>query len=174
MENIELIVPSLEDYWYEQKLLNDSDTMSYNAGYEVSYKDYHYESGCIDYPKTKWEDKYNERNSNNNYYAYIKDNNINKYVGFTYYIYNEELKRYDCGIVVESSLRNLGYGHHALTLLIETAKKNNIDALYDSFEIDRESALKLFTDLGFEISEQEKIKKFNEEVNGVLLKLNLN
>ena len=33
---MELVIPKLEDYWYEEKLESDPDTMSYNAGYDVS------------------------------------------------------------------------------------------------------------------------------------------
>ena len=46
-----LYVPKLEDYWYEQKLQSDPKTMKYNAGYDVSYYGYHYDTGCIDFPK---------------------------------------------------------------------------------------------------------------------------
>ena len=55
MNNIKLYVPKLEDYWYEQKLLSDPDTMSYNSGYDVSYDGYNYKTGCIDFPESKWE-----------------------------------------------------------------------------------------------------------------------
>ena len=58
MENIELYVPKLDDYWYEEKIENDPLTMSYNAGFNVSYYGYHYDTGCIDFPKGKWKEKY--------------------------------------------------------------------------------------------------------------------
>ena len=51
MKNIELYIPKLEDYWYEEKLESDPLTMSYNAGYDVSYYGYHYDTGCIDFPE---------------------------------------------------------------------------------------------------------------------------
>ena len=41
---LKLYIPKIEDYWYEEKLQSDEDTMSYNAGYEVSYFGYHYNS----------------------------------------------------------------------------------------------------------------------------------
>lgn len=31
MENIELYVPKLDDYWYEEKIENDPLTMSYKS-----------------------------------------------------------------------------------------------------------------------------------------------
>lgn len=54
MINIELIKPSLKQYYYEAKLQSDPLTMSYNAGYDVSYFGYHYDTGCIDFSKEKF------------------------------------------------------------------------------------------------------------------------
>ncbi len=88
MKNIILIEPKLEEYYYEQKLLSDKDTMSYNAGYDVSYSGYHYDTGCIDFDKDKWLEKYNKRKDKNTFFAYIKDVNLNKYVGYVNYNYN--------------------------------------------------------------------------------------
>ncbi len=51
MKNIELIIPKLEEYSYEQKLESEPKTMNYNAGYKVMYNGYHYDTGCIDFPK---------------------------------------------------------------------------------------------------------------------------
>ena len=61
MNNVSLYVPKLQDYWYEQKLLSDSKTMSYNAGYDVSYDGYNYETGCIDFPESKWKLSFDSR-----------------------------------------------------------------------------------------------------------------
>lgn len=55
MKNLSLYVPELKDYWYEAKVQSDPESMSYNAGYDVSYFGYHYDSGCIDFPKEKME-----------------------------------------------------------------------------------------------------------------------
>ena len=76
MKNITLVVPKLREYFYEQKLENDSNTMSYNAGYDVSYYGYNYDTGCIDFPEEKWEDTYKKRIKENKYFAYIKDCSI--------------------------------------------------------------------------------------------------
>ena len=35
MKNIELIIPKLEEYSYEQKLESEPKTMNYNAGYNI-------------------------------------------------------------------------------------------------------------------------------------------
>ena len=85
MKNIELVVPKLEEYYYEQKLEEDPNTMSYNKGYNVSYEGYHYDTGCIDFPKDKWKASYEKRIKDNKFFAYIKDNEINEYVGYVNY-----------------------------------------------------------------------------------------
>ena len=86
--SLEIYIPKLEDYWYEQKIQSDPDTMSYNAGWNVSYDGYHYDTGCIDFPKDKWEDTFNKRINENKFFAYLKDTSINEYVGYINYHYN--------------------------------------------------------------------------------------
>lgn len=171
MNNISLYIPKLEDYWYEEKILSDSYSMSYNAGYDVSYYGYHYDTGCIDFPQSKWKEKYDKRINNNMYFAYIKDNELNCFIGFVNYQYNKSDNRYDCGIVIESKYRGKGYSKEALKLLCDNARSNGIKELYDNFEIDRANTLKVFKQVGFEIVEEQIIKKFNKEVKSVLVKI---
>lgn len=170
---LELYIPKLEDLWYEQKLQSDPDTMSYNAGYDVFYYGYHYDTGCIDFPKDRWEEVYNKRINENRFFAYIKDNNINEYVGYCNYHYNKNDDRYECGILIDSKYRGKGYSKKALKLLCNTAKNNGIKELYDSFEIDRGNTLKLFESVGFKVVKEKSWKKFNKFVNGVEVKIEL-
>jgi len=173
MKNLCLYTPKLGDYWYEEKLQSDAKTMSYNAGYDVSYYGYHYDTGCIDFPKDRWKDTYNKRINENRYFAYIKDNDINEFVGYVSYHYNKNEDRYECGIVVESKYRGKGYSKIALQLLCDTAKNSGIKELYDIFEIDRSNTLNIFKQVGFEIVEEQTWKKFGEDVNGVLVMIKL-
>ena len=103
--SLKIYVPRLEDYWYEQKLQSDPDTMSYNAGWDVSYDGYHYDTGCIDFPKSKWEDTFNKRKNEKKFFAYLKDTNINEYVGYINYHYNKNENKYYCGILIESKYK---------------------------------------------------------------------
>lgn len=171
MKNIKLIKPELKDYGYEAKLQSDPLTMSYNAGYDVSYFGYHYDNGCIDFPKEKWKESYDKRIKENKYFAYIKDCDINEYVGYVNYHYNKNENRYECGVLIENKYRGKGYSKDALRLLVKDAYDNNIDYLYDNFEKDRKNTLKTFQDVGFEIVEETKWKKFNKEVDGVVVKI---
>ena len=170
MKNITLYVPSIEDYWYEQKVQADPLTMDYNAGYDVSYYGYHYDTGCIDFPKERWEEVFNKRIHKNRYFAYIKDNDINENVGYVNYHYNKIDNRYECGIVIESKYRKKGYSKIALQLLCDIARSNGIKELYDNFELDRTNTLNIFKKVGFEIVKEHTWKKFNNEVKGVLVK----
>lgn len=173
MKNIRLYIPKVEDYWYEEKIQNDPLTMNYNAGYDVNYFGYHYDTGCIDFPKDKWKDMYYKRIREKRFFAYIKDTDLNQFVGYTYYNLDKTENKYCCGIVIESIHRGKGYSKKALKLLLEQAKKDNIIELYDNFELDRKAAVKLFKELGFEIVEHKNWKKFGKEVEGIVLKIKL-
>ena len=171
MKNIKLVIPKLNQYSYEQKLESDPKTMSYNAGYDVSYFGYHYNTGCIDFPKEKWRDTYNKRINENKYFAYIKDCTINRYVGYVNYQYNKNDDIYECGVLIESKYRGKGYSKDALRLLIKEANKNGIEYLYDTFEKDRENTLKAFLDVGFEVYKDTTWKKFDNIVDGITVRI---
>lgn len=173
MKNLSLYVPELEDYWYEAKVQSDPLSMDYNAGYDVSYDGYHRDTGCIDFPKDKWEETYNKRMNDNKYFAYIKDNDLNEFVGYVNYHYNKSDDRYECGILIESTYRGKGYSKDALKLLCDKAREDGIKELYDNFEISRESALDVFKQVGFEVVKEQTWKKFDEDVKGVLVKIKL-
>ena len=170
---LSLYIPKLEDYWYEEKLQSDAKTMSYNAGYDVSYYGYHYDTGCIDFPKEKWKETFDKRINENKFFAYIKDNDSNQFVGYVNYHYNKNDNRYECGILIEYKYRGKGYSKKGLKLLCDEARKNNIKSLYDNFEINRGNTLKVFESVGFKVIEHQTWKKYNKEVNGVLVKIDL-
>ena len=168
-KRLELYVPSLEDYWYEKECLEDPKTMSYNAGYDVSYDGYHYDTGCIDFPKSKWEESYNKRVNEDKFFAYLKDVNTGNFVGYVNYHYNKNDNRYDCGIVIQDKYRGMGYSKEGLVLLYEEAFNNGVDALYDNFELDRGNSLKVFESVGFQVLEKTTWKKFGKDVEGVVV-----
>lgn len=164
-----LYMPKIEDYWYEQKLQNDPETMKYNAGYDVSYYGYHYDTGCIDFPIDKWQESYDKRIKENRYFAYLKDLSNNEFVGYVNYHFNKNDNRYDCGIVIEAKHRGKGYSKEGLKLLCEKAKSDGIDCLYDNFEKDRAN-INIFLDLGFKIIEETTWKKFGKDVDGIVVR----
>ena len=169
ISSLKIYIPRLEDYWYEQKLQSDPNTMSYNAGWDVSYDGYHYDTGCIDFPKSKWEDTFNKRNNENKFFAYLKDTNINEYVGYINYHYNENENKYYCGILIESKYRGKGYSKQGLKLLCDYAKEHGVTELYDDFETDR-NGIKIFEDLGFQIVNKYNAKRFDKDIEIVVVK----
>lgn len=173
LNRLSLYIPKLEDYWYEEKLQSDSNTMSYNAGYDVSYYGYHYDTGCIDFSKERWKETYDKRINENRFFAYIKDNELNQFIGYCNYHYNENDDKYECGIVIDSNYRGKGYSKEALSLLCSQAKKNGIKTLYDSFEIGRDNTLKVFESVGFKKVQETNWIKFGKTVRGIEVKIDL-
>ena len=145
--------------------------MDYNAGYDVSYYGYHYDTECIDFSKEKWVETFNKRKNENIYFAYIQDPNIDEFVGYVNYQYNENDDRYECGILIDSKHRGMGYSKDALKLLCDEARKNEIKELYDNFEVDRGNTLNIFKQVGFDVVKEITWKKFGKDVM-VLVSLN--
>lgn len=168
MKNIDLVKPKLNQYAYYKKIISDKKTMSYDIGYSLDNKNYHYDTGCIDFNIEKW--KCFLKNQNN-YLAYIRDFNINKYIGYVSYYYNNIKNFYECDIVIEYKYRNKGYSKDALKLLVRTAYENGIDYLYNSFEKDRNNTLKIFLDVGFSIYQETIWTKLNRNVEGVIVRI---
>lgn len=166
---LEIYIPKVEDYWYEAKLQSDSDTMSYNAGWDVLYEGYHFETGCIDFPKEKWQLSYDKRQQENCFFAYLFNTQLQEFVGYVNYHYNKTTHCYECGIVIEAKHRNKGYAKVGLKLLCDYAKSQGIKELYDDFEKKR-SCLHLFEDLGFQIDSTYMAKRFHQDIEIIVVK----
>lgn len=150
MKKVSLYIPKLEDLWYREKCMSDPDTMSYNAGYDVHYDGYHYETGCIDFPVENHELWYKEKMNNPNFfYAYIKDEETKDWVGYVNFNKNPETNKATMGIVIESIHQGKGYMRPAMRELIKKAEGKGVFALTDTVPETRENALKVFYDLGF-------------------------
>ncbi len=163
MKNIILIEPKLEDLWFREECMSDPDTMNYNAGYDVSYEGYHYDTGCIDFPKSKWENWLeNNKKKTHFYYAYIKDVDTNEFIGYVNFNLISD-GEYSMGIVIHSKYQGQGYMRPSMTKFIEEAKKQGVKKLCDSVPASREKALKVFFDLGFKIEKEYISIKFNKE-----------
>ena len=169
---LKLYIPTLEDYWYEKKLQSDPDTMSYNAGFDVSYDGYHYDTGCIDFPEENFQKTFDRRINEGRFFAYLKDDLLDEFVGYVNYQYDKFDDRYECGILIEHSKRGRNYSVDGLKLLCDEARNNGITALYDHFESDR-NGLSIFEKLGFKIVEKTSFKKFGKDVEGIVVKIDL-
>ncbi len=157
--SISLHIPIIDELWYREKLLGDKETMSYNKGYKLNFPEYDNETGCIAFPRDKWNQWfawwikcYPER-----YYAYIK-NEHNNFVGEVN-LHKDSENSYAAGIVIENRYRGQGYSDKALSLLLNIAfEELGADEVHNDFEKNRQAALRTHLKCGFKIvSEKENI-----------------
>ncbi len=155
--NISFKIPEFDQLMFRQYLMSDENTMLYNKKY----------GGTIPFPKENWEPWYKRwilDNSNDCYYRYIFDEDINKFIGEVYYYKDKNENCYNCGIIILYEYRNKGYGKKALSMLCNVAKQNGIVSLFDSIGLNNPS-LHMFLKFGFKICYQ------NDEF--IRVKLNL-
>lgn len=171
MKQIKLVKPKLEDLWFRADCLSDPETMNYNAGYNVTYDGYNYNTGCIEFNKENWEPWYNTKLSNPNfYYAYILDEQTNHFVGYVNFNMDEKSKQATMGIVVKHEFNGQGYMRPAMQQLILKAKQMGVKALTDTVPETRVKALKVFYDLGFKKVGEFETTKFNKpEIVAVII-----
>ena len=169
--NLSLYVPTMEDYWYEQKLLSDYETMYYNAGYVSDINEYDYNTGCINFDPSLWEERFEYRKDPKVFFSYIKDED--RFVGLASYQFDANKNIYVCGILIDSNERAKGYGKTGLKLLLDVAKYNGVTELYSCFEDGRGNINKIFLENGFEVVKTYDWVRFNEPNKGVLVKVTL-
>ncbi len=163
MKNISLYIPKVEDLWFREECMSDPATMAYNAGYDLSFEGYHYDTGCIDFSKEKHKSWHNEKMLNPNFFfAYILDNDSNNFVGYVNFN-KKDNNNATMGIVVNAKFKGQGYMRPTMKLLIDEAKKRGVEILTDTVPKTRENALKVFFDIGFKKVGEVVGKKFNQE-----------
>lgn len=166
MKRVFLKVPSIEDLKYRKKWLEDSKTMSYNAGFDLDLKGYDMETGTIfqsDEDMVEWYNKWIDKEPDK-YYAYIISIDEDEPIGEVYYYSDGDI--HSMGILIYDKYRGKGYSYLALLELEEIAfERNNINELYDIIPIDRIGAIKVFQKAGFIFTGKEKIEKvFGKDV----------
>ena len=71
--------------------------------------------------------------------------------------------------MIESKYRGKGYSKTGLKLLCDYAKEHGVTELYDDFETDR-NGIKIFEDLGFKIVNKYNTKRFDKDIEIVVVK----
>ena len=138
---LKLYKPKYEDLWFRKEMLKDDATMSYNAKW----------GGTIDFDESEWEDWYDywiASNEEIRFYRYLL-NEDNLFVGEIAYHYDKERKIYIADVIIYAKYRGRGYGKEGLLLLLDRARNDNIDILYDDMAHGNEVGLKLFLKCGF-------------------------
>lgn len=158
---VSLYRPKIQDLWFRELCMSDEKTMAYNAGFDVDYKGYHFDTGCIDFPKEEWEEWHKKTFSDRKkFYAYILDNDTGEFVGYVN-IHKDKVGKHCIGIVIHHKFQGRGYMRPALKLLLKKARAKRIRFVYDTLPYNREKALSVFFDLGFEVINEFDIKIFN-------------
>ena len=139
MMKLDLYKPELEDLWFRQMMLEDDETMSYNARW----------GGTVSFPKEDWKEWYNHwvlNNGNKRQYFYVKESD--KFIGEIAYHYDDTYGANVANVIIYAKYRKQGYGTEALRLLCQLVKDNGFSVLYDDLAIDN-PAISLFLKAGF-------------------------
>ena len=143
---LKVVKPELEDLWFRESMMSDSETMSYNGAW----------GGTIPFPKEDWDEWYTlwVRNSGHDrYYRYLKDDANKVFVGEISYHFDKLRNIYLCDVIIKAEFRRRGFGTQGIQLLCEAAKANGVKALYDDIATDNPST-HLFLKNGFSIEFQ--------------------
>ncbi|MCI8402587.1 MAG: GNAT family N-acetyltransferase [Lachnospiraceae bacterium] len=150
--SLSLHIPSLEELWYRQKIMQDPSTMSYNRGYDLDFAGYDKETGCIAFPKQTWADWYDyfiEREPLR-FYAYVVREEDHTFIGEVNLHKTPDASWYEMGIVLEAKYHGQGYATEALRLLLTHAFENlKADAVHNCFEENRSAAVRTHLSAGF-------------------------
>ena len=141
MEKLALYIPQLHELWFNQKMLSDPETMSYNDPW----------GGCIDFPEAQWADWYAHWIGQEpaRFYAYIRLPD-GTWIGDVNFHYTPEKDWWDMGIVIYAPYRGKGYALPALELLADRAfRVCGISRLHNDFEDSRSAARHIHEKLGF-------------------------
>ena len=171
---LELYIPTVEDMWFAKTLQEDPQTMSYNAGWDVSFEGYHPDTGCIDFPQEQWTQKH-ERwvgHEPDRFYAFVKERKSGRFICEVNYHYMPDDNWWDMGVLVYAPYRGRGYGRCALELLLHRAfVVDKINCLHNSFEDTRAAALAIHLEAGFREVGDSFMTRFGERVRVVDLVL---
>lgn len=167
-----LYKPKPTELNYRKHLLQENDTMEYNAGYDMNIKGYDYETGIInktDEELLYWYESWNTADKKK-YYAYICEKESKQPVGEIYFYYQEQENDYGIGIVISNKCRGKGYGYQALIELQKVAfEEYNVNALVDTIPENRSNAIATLKKAGFIEKGIEEDVRFKKKINSIKL-----
>ncbi len=146
--NLTLHVPTFEELWFRQRMLEDPETMAYNHAW----------GGIIPWPRERWTAWYEYwliHPEGKRFYRYLRDEDTGNFVGEIAY-HRDEQGLCQANVIVYAPFRGKGYGRRGLRLLCEAARENGYDALYDDIAADN-PAMDLFLSEGFQLVEERSL-----------------
>ena len=174
MSRLALYIPKAEDMWFVKRMQEDPSTMAYNAGWDVSFEGYHPDTGCIDFPESRWAAKqaYLVGHEPERFYAFVREVESGEFVGEVNFHRDPENGWHELGVVLYAPFRGRGYGHIALELLLRQAfVRYGVETLHNSFEPTRDPGLAIHRRAGFRQVGSGSTKRFGGPVE--LLELEL-
>lgn len=122
MNKVYLKEPNIEELHYRQEWMQDSKTMSYNAGFDLNLKGYSKKTGTITKTNQEMITWYNNwiNKEPDKYFAYIYLTDKVEPIGEVYYYSNENV--HSMGILICDKYRGKGYSYIALLELEKVAK----------------------------------------------------
>ena len=151
-QRVSLHIPEYDELWYRQKILAQPETMNYNKGYNMDFKGYHKDTGCIDFPEMEWSVWYDcfVNHKPERFYAYIVNVSNNEFIGEVNLHKSINNEWHDMGIIIESKHRGRGFAVEALRLLLKVAfEEYCVFTIHNDFEVDRNAATKAHYSVGF-------------------------
>ena len=173
-EELELHIPLVEDMWFAQALQEDPDTMSYNAGWDVSYEGYHSGTGCIDLPPDKWQEKHDRLVGHEPkcFYAFVREKKTGRFICEVNFHYTPDDNWWDMGVLVYAPYRGRGYGLRSLELLLHYAFLIcGVERLHNNFEETRAAAMAIHEKAGFRRVGESTMLRFGKPVRVIDLML---
>lgn len=161
-EELNLHIPNYGELRYRQKILRDPETMCYNKGYDLNFKGYDRETGCLDFPEAEWSEWYAYfiGQEPERFYAYLVREADGAFLGEVNLHRAPNAPWYEMGIVLEAKYRGCGYAPQGLWLLLQHAfEEMHAAAVHNEFEAARSAAVRTHLAVGF--------TKYREE-NGLL------
>ena len=150
MNRLYLKIPTLENLKYRKEYLSDSNTMSYNIGYQ-KFDGYNPINGTINFTEDKWEEWLLKwTNNKERFFAYLVTKSDDKIIGNVAFHYDSNYGMYMVEILIIYSCRQNGYSIDGLKLLCDVAfSQYHVNALMNQIPIERISAIKAHKKMGF-------------------------
>lgn len=139
VSQIMLKEPKYEELWYRKQLLGDANNMKSYVGVGFNVEGYNIEDGTIDFDETYWSDWYRKwlkPGDDNHFYAYVVRKEDGKFLGETFYVFDDEEQSYNSEIILEESARKLGYADEIVDLLIMEAFDKGKETFYTTISRD--------------------------------------
>lgn len=143
-ETLTLYIPKPEDGWFYRKMMNDPETMAYNAPWFPP-------DGCIPNAQEEWKRLCADwiGAEPERFYAYLRRGTDGAFVGDVCFHYTPECDWWDMGVVIYAPERGKGCGKQGLRLLAEYAFSHGVTRLHNAFETTRDAAYAIHRAAGF-------------------------